>query len=84
VHVIPLNLGIPRLPDVVRVTEELSGNSKEINHDDEDGCIFIRFYFPGLAFERVESRETLDVFWSWSNRVRGSSEVALVESPDLI
>lgn len=27
---------------------------------------------------------TFDVFWSWSNRIRRGSEVALVEGPDLV
>lgn len=38
----------------------------------------------GMPSEKVKLRETLDVFCSWSNRIRGSSEVTLVEGPDLI
>lgn len=30
------------------------------------------------------SRELFDMYWSWSDRVRGSSEVTLVKSPDSV
>ena len=38
----------------------------------------------GLSSSQFGSREPFDMFWSWSDRVRGSSEVALVKRPDSV
>ena len=42
----------------------------------------LRLRIPSL--KRIESRIFSDVFRGWSNRLRRSSEVALMKSPDLV